>query len=68
MGFFLWFVSSALGETFGAATPSLLRFAALAVLVASGLAVYVLAVFATGALDMRELRGFLGRRVPPGTV
>jgi len=68
MGLFLWFVSSALGTTFGAATPSLERFAALCALVASGLAVYALALFVTGALDMRELRGFLRRRVPPGPV
>lgn len=68
MGLFLWFVSNALGTTFGAATPSLERFAALCALVASGLAVYALALFVTGALDMRELRGFLRRRVPPGPV
>jgi putative peptidoglycan lipid II flippase len=68
MGLFLWFVSSALGETFGAATPSLVRFAALAALVGSGLAVYALVVFATGALDMHELRGFLSRRAPPGPI
>ncbi len=68
MGLFLWFVSSALGETFGAATPSLARFAALAALVGSGFAVYALAVFATGALNLRELRGFLGRRSPPGPI
>jgi len=68
MGVFLWFVSNGLGTTFGAATPSLERFAALCALVASGLAVYALAVFVTGALDMRELRGFLRRRVPPGPV
>ncbi len=68
MGLFLWFVSGALGASFGAATPALVRFAALATLVASGLAGYTLAVFASGALDMRQLRGFLGRRVPPGPV
>jgi putative peptidoglycan lipid II flippase len=68
MGVFLWFVSNGLGTTFGAATPSLERFAALCALVASGLAVYALALFVTGALDMRELRGFLRRRVPPGPV
>ncbi len=34
-------------------------------LVGSGLAVYVLAVFATGALDVRQLRSFLKHRTPP---
>ena len=68
MGLYLWVVSDAFGATFGAASPSLVRFAALTVLVTSGLAVYALAVFATGALNMRELRGFLSRRVPPGPV
>ena len=56
------------GELRHAPTPPLLRVAALAGLVASGFAVYVLAVFATGALDLRQLRGFLKRRAPPGPI
>jgi putative peptidoglycan lipid II flippase len=68
MGLYLWLASDTFGEIFGATTPSLVRFAALGALVTSGLAVYALAVFATGALDMRQLRGFLGRRSPPGPM
>ena len=68
MGLYLWFASDTFGDTFGAATHSLVRFAALAVLVTSGLAVYTLAVFATGALDMSQLRSFLRRRSPPGPM
>ena len=68
MGLYLWFASDTFGDTFGAATHSLVRFVALAVLVTSGLAVYTLAVFATGALDMSQLRSFLRRRSPPGPM
>jgi putative peptidoglycan lipid II flippase len=68
MGVVLWFVADWLGTSFGEPTPPLVRFAALAALVGSGLAVYALAVFATGALDMRQLRSFLKRRSPPAPI
>jgi len=68
MGAALWFVADALGDSFGAATPFLARLAALAGLIASGLAVYGLAVFATGALDVAQLRRFLERRAPSGPI
>jgi len=68
MGVVLWFVADWLGASFGEPTPPLVRFAALATLVCSGFAVYALAVFATGALDMRQLRSFLKRRSPPAPI
>jgi putative peptidoglycan lipid II flippase len=68
MGAVLWLVVEALGASFGTATPPLQRVAALIALVASGVAVYGLAIFATGALDLRQLRGFLKRRAPPGPI
>ncbi len=68
MGVALWLVSDALGASFGEPTRPLVRVLALSGLVGSGLAVYVIAVFATGALDMRQLRGFLKRRAPPGPI
>jgi hypothetical protein len=45
-----------------------LRIGALIGLVGSGLVVYVLAVFATGAMDMRQLRSFMQRRTPPTPI
>jgi putative peptidoglycan lipid II flippase len=68
MGVVLWLVADALGSSFSAPTPPLVRVAALAALVASGLAVYTLAAFATGALDMRQLRRLLERRAPSGPI
>jgi putative peptidoglycan lipid II flippase len=68
MGVVLWLVADALGSSFSAPAPPLVRVAALAALVASGLAVYALAVFATGALDMRQLRRLLERRTPSGPI
>ena len=41
------------------------HFMALTVLVGAGFLAYAVAVFATGALDMRQLRSFLRRRTPP---
>ncbi len=64
MGVALWFVAHWLGASFGEPASPFVRFGALVALVGSGLAVYGLAVFVTGALDMRQLRGFLQRRVP----
>jgi putative peptidoglycan lipid II flippase len=41
------------------------RAGALTVLIGSGFLAYVIAVFATGALDLRQARSFLSRRTPP---
>lgn len=68
MGIVLWFVADWLGASFGEPTAPLLRILALAALVASGLAVYGLATFATGALDLRQLRSFVQRRAPSGPI
>jgi putative peptidoglycan lipid II flippase len=68
MGAVLWILVDALGASFGVATPTLQRVAALTGLVACGVVVYGLAIFATGALDLRQLRGFLKRRAPPGPI
>jgi hypothetical protein len=38
---------------------------ALTVLIGSGFLAYIVAVFATGALDIRKARSFLARRTPP---
>jgi putative peptidoglycan lipid II flippase len=68
MGAVLWVAANTLEGSFGAPASPLLRIAALAGLVASGFAVYVVAVFATGALDLRQLRSFLKRRSPPAPI
>ncbi|HEX9881128.1 MAG TPA: lipid II flippase MurJ, partial [Hyphomicrobium sp.] len=68
MGAALWIVADMLEGSFGVSAPPLVRVAALAGLVGSGLAVYTMAVFATGALDMRQLRSFLKRRSPPAPI
>jgi putative peptidoglycan lipid II flippase len=68
MGIVLWLVADLLGSSFAAPTPMLIRIAALAALVSCGLVVYAVAVFATGALDMAQLRRFLKRRAPPGPI
>lgn len=68
MGVVLWLVADALHGRFGPPTPALERAVALAVLVAAGFSVYVVAVFATGALDMRQLRRLLNRRAPSGPI
>ena len=68
MGVALWFMADVIGPSFGSGTPLLVRAAALAALVGSGLAVYALAVVLTGALDMRQLRGFLKRYSPAKAV
>ena len=68
MGVALWFVADAIGARFGAETGFLERMLALIVLVGSGLVVYAVAALATGAVDMRHLRGFLKRRAPPGPI
>jgi len=68
MGVALWLVADALGPSFSTPTPLLLRVAALAGLVASGLVVYGLAALATGAIDVARLRRFLQRRAPSGPI
>ena len=68
MGVVLWFVEAALSGSFGASASLPWRIGALVGLVGSGLLVYGLAVFATGALDMRQLRRFLQRRTPPTPI
>jgi putative peptidoglycan lipid II flippase len=68
MGAALWVVANALAGSFGVAAAPLVRVAALVGLVGSGLAVYAIAVFATGALDMRQLRRLLKRRSPPAPI
>jgi putative peptidoglycan lipid II flippase len=61
MGAAVWAVSAHLHDWF-AAPGLLVRVAGLALLVGSGLAVYGIAVLATGALQFRQLRAMLGRR------
>lgn len=61
MGGVLWFLADALDASFGDGTLHW-RVAILAGLVGSGLAVYVVAVLLTGAVNLQELRRFLQRR------
>jgi putative peptidoglycan lipid II flippase len=68
MGAVLWIMAEMLAGSFGSSASPLVRFGALVALVGSGLAVYTGAVFATGALDMRQLRSFLKRRTPPAPI
>jgi putative peptidoglycan lipid II flippase len=65
MGVVLWLVAEVLGGKFRAPTPELTRAVALTVLIGSGFLAYIIAVFATGALDFRQARRFLSRRTPP---
>jgi len=46
-------------------TSELIRALALMTLIGSGFLAYAVAVFATGALDLRQARAFLTRRTPP---
>ena len=62
MGAALWFAAVALAPWFGPAHGILARMLALAALVGAGLAVYAAVVLVLGVLDLRQLRGFLGRR------
>ena len=60
MGAVLWVAAAALDALVRPPTAACwCAPAALAVLVGAGLLVYAVAVLATGALDMRQLRGFL---------
>jgi putative peptidoglycan lipid II flippase len=65
MGAVLWLVADLLGAKFEPPTPELERALALTVLVGAGFFAYAVAVFATGALDGKQLRRFLSRRTPP---
>jgi putative peptidoglycan lipid II flippase len=65
MSVVLWIVAEALGGRFAPPTRELTRAIALILLVGAGLAAYVVAVFATGALDFAQLRRFLTRKTPP---
>src|SRR3990170_1594424 len=65
MGVVLWSVATALDGLFKPPTSELVRAGALTVLIGAGLLAYTLAVFATGALDLRQARAFLTRRTPP---
>jgi putative peptidoglycan lipid II flippase len=61
----LWLVAEALGSRFEPPTREVTRAIALMLLVSAGLMAYVMAVFATGALDFAQLRRFLARKTPP---
>jgi putative peptidoglycan lipid II flippase len=63
MGAVVWLVSAYLAEMFAAASV-LPRAAALAAVVGAGLVVYAAATLATGALEIRQVRSFLGGRGP----
>ena len=65
MGVVLWLVSAALAPWFGTPHSFLTRAGALAVLVGAGLAVYAIAVLASGVLELRQLRTLLQRGKPP---
>jgi putative peptidoglycan lipid II flippase len=64
MGCALWFMASALASWFDA-RGDLTRAAALAALVATGLIVYALIILISGAVELRQLRGYLQRARPP---
>ncbi len=65
MGVVLWAVATALEGKFKPPTPELERAISLLVLCGAGFIAYVVAVFATGALDAKQLRRFLSRKTPP---
>jgi len=69
MSVVLWLVAEALGPRFEPPTRELTRAVALTVLCSAGFIAYVIAVFATGALDFQQLRRFLTRKtLPPGPL
>ncbi len=63
MGLAVWALAAALAPWLTG--PEAARFAALAGLVAAGLAVYALLALATRAVELRDLRGLLRRRGAP---
>lgn len=68
MGGILWVLGDVLEPNFTATAAPIARVVALAALVSAGFVAYALAVFATGALDARQLRSFLQRRAPSGPI
>ncbi|CAN1723276.1 putative lipid II flippase MurJ [Hyphomicrobium sp. 1Nfss2.1] len=64
MGVVLWVVADLLDGKFKPPTPEFERAGALIALVGAGFIAYVVAVFATGALDRKQLRRFLSRKSP----
>jgi putative peptidoglycan lipid II flippase len=65
MGLVLWAVATAIEGKFKPPTPELERAGALILLCGAGFLAYVVAVFATGALDAKQLRRFMSRKTPP---
>ena len=61
MGAALWAVALVLEPQLAARSGAVARISALAVLVGAGLVVYTIAVFALGAISLRQLRGQLRR-------
>jgi putative peptidoglycan lipid II flippase len=61
MGAALWFAAAGLAPWFAASSGFLHRMSALVVLIGAGLIVYTVAVFAFGAMSLRQLRDQLRR-------
>jgi putative peptidoglycan lipid II flippase len=68
MGAALWIAAGALEPWFAPPSGTAVRFGALAALVSAGLLVYVVAIFAFGVIDLRQLRSLLRRNSSPGPV
>ncbi len=69
MSVVLWIVADTLGPRFQPPTHELERALALVLLCGAGFLAYLIAVFATGALDSTQLRRFLMRKtLPPGPL
>jgi putative peptidoglycan lipid II flippase len=66
MGLALWAAAAALEPWFAPPSGTVVRFGALAALVSAGLLVYVVAIFAFGVLDLRQMRSLLRRNSSPG--
>ena len=60
------FLPSALEPWFAPPSGTAVRLSALAALVGAGLLVYVIAIFALGVIDRRQLRGLLRRNPSTG--
>jgi putative peptidoglycan lipid II flippase len=61
MGAVLWAVALVLEPQFAVQSGAIARISALAALVSAGFVVYTIAVFALGAMSLRQLRGQLRR-------
>jgi putative peptidoglycan lipid II flippase len=68
MGLALWLVAGQLQPWFSGSQGVLVRLAALAALVASGLAVYAAAALGLGAVGLRQLRGLVRRGRPADPI